>query len=324
MKKEPATVFYVAYDGFELVDLGGPDAVFTMANKLTGKQLYDSVLISSLGGNRRTNSGLEVATIAVDECNVEQQAIILAMGGEANAFSRACRDRILTDWLANVAKTARLAGSICTGSFILAASGLINGYDATTHWAECAALAKSYPETNVLTDSLYVHDRDRWTSAGGTAGVDMALAMVANDHGAPLSASIAKRLVVYSQRPGYQSQFSEVLSAQIAGSDEFSALIAWIGDNLANPFKVNDLAEKANMSIRTFHRKFTGATGLTPSKYIEIARMEQARQLLEAGMPPKAVGPHVGFSSLSGFRASYQNRFGISSNMQRLMHSRHV
>jgi transcriptional regulator GlxA family with amidase domain len=130
--------------------------------------------------------------------------------------------------------------------------------------------------------------------------------------------------VVYSHRPGYQTQFSGVLSAQVSGAGEFSELISWIGDNLAKPLKVDDLAEKANMSLRTFHRKFTRVTGLTPSKYIDIARMEQARQLLETGMPPKVVGPQVGFSSLSGFRASYRNRFGISPNMQRLMHTKDV
>lgn len=313
-------IVYLVYDGFELIDLAGPSAVFNLANELEGAKLYENCVTSAHGGLTKTNTGLELNSLSLTDQNVTNKDTILTMGGEVKSLFLASQDLVIHSWLKQMAPIAGRIGSICTGTFVLAACGLLTNRKATTHWRECALLSKQYGSVDVVEDALYINDQNIWTSAGGTAGVDMALAIVAIDHSAHLAARIAKNLVVYLHRPGYQSQFSDVLNAQEAKHGEFSDLIAWLEVNISKSIKVEDMAERSGMSLRSFHRKFTKATGTTPFKFIELARMRRAKELLESGMPPKVISRKVGFSSLSGFQTAFKKHFGISPQMQSLMH----
>lgn len=313
-------IFYLTYEGFELIDLAGPSAVFNLANELGEEHFYENIAVSQHGGLITTNTNLALNSIALNQEVPQKSDIILAMGGEVNALQVACESTDLRNWVSDNASVVERLGSVCTGTFVLAASGLLRHKKATTHWRECTLLSNQYPSINVVDDALYVNEGPIWTSAGGTAGVDMALAIIAQDHGPHLAARVAKRLVVYLHRPGYQSQFSDILSAQAAKSGEFSELTAWVSTNIYKQIKVEDMAEQIGMSLRSFHRKFTDAMGLTPSRFIEAMRMERAKQLLENGVPPKMIARKVGYASQSGFQTAFKKHFGIPPGIQSLLH----
>lgn len=317
----PRRILFIAYDGLQLLDLAGPAMAFETANRLSGQALYEMRTLSPAGGAIACDGGFEIQSEALANYQPGPRDTVLVMGAEAKPLRRAMANRAIRDWLRNAAGKAERIGSVCTGTFLLAAAGLLDGRQATTHWAGCDPLAKSFPRVAVNPDALYVIDANFWTSAGVTTGVDMALAMVKADAGSALMGQVAKRMVVYAHRPGRQSQFSEVLAAQTADRGGFSELIAWIHAHLGDPLAVPDLAARAGMSERSFQRKFTATIGVSPAKYVEKARIEQAKQLLEAGLLVKETANRVGFRSEASFRAAFHAAYGLNPALHRLVHS---
>jgi transcriptional regulator GlxA family with amidase domain len=204
---------------------------------------------------------------------------LVVAGGEG--ARRATANRAIVDWLARASRRARRPPSGCTGSYRLAAAGLLDGRRATTHWDFCAGLAERYPTVVVDPDPVWVRDGDVWTSAGVTAGIDLALALVEDDLGAEVALAVARQLVVFLKRPGGQAQFSSHLSTQIAERVVLAEVQGWIADHLDEDLSVPHLAERAAMSPRHFARVFRAETGVTPARFVERARVEQARRRLE-------------------------------------------
>jgi transcriptional regulator GlxA family with amidase domain len=217
----------------------------------------------------------------------------------------AAADPVLVDWVRRRAKQARRTASVCTGAFLLAASGLLDGRRAVTHWSFCAELSRRYPAVRVEPDPIFVRDGSVWTSAGVTAGIDLALALVEQDLGRTVALAVARYLVVFLKRPGGQAQFSAALSLQTA-EDKFKALHDWINRHLANDLSLAVLASHAGLSERSFSRHYAQATGLTPARAVERLRVEAARQLLlDSRLPIKRISQRCGFGSEETMRRSF-------------------
>lgn len=237
---------------------------------------------------------------------------LLVSGGLSEAIDRVRGDRECIGWLRDRAARVRRIGSVCTGALLLAEAGLLNGRQATTHWMDVAELSRRYPATRVIADAIYVHDGAVWTSAGITAGMDLALAMVAADHGMPLALKVAKRMVMVTKRAGGQSQFSPLLDAQQA-PDAFAELAAWLRANLRRRIDIDTMAERVHASPRHFRRQFQAVFGVTPQRYLESLRIEAAKALLEhAGHELKRVARDAGFSSEEALRRAFVRRLGVT------------
>jgi transcriptional regulator GlxA family with amidase domain len=235
--------------------------------------------------------------------------LIVAGGAGVDA---ACRDRRLIAWIARASKRTRRTCSVCTGAFLLAEAGLLAGRRATTHWSACADLAARYPDIDVDPDAIYVQDGAVWSSAGITAGIDLALALVEGDLGRSLAMRVARRLVVFLKRPGGQSQFSALLEAQTA-DDGFAALHEWMAANLAGDLSVERLADQAAMSPRNFARVYAAKFGTTPAKAVEAMRVEAARRALEdSDRQIDEVARRCGFGDEETMRRAFQRRLGVN------------
>ena len=315
---EKRTIVLIVYEGFELLDMSGPVSVFHMAGKVCGG--YDVRIASTRGGAIEANSGVVVQSTALAEVQPSTRTTVLVVGADDAALAAAQSDAELLAFMRHAGSEAGRYGSVCTGAFITAAAGLLSGRSSTTHWREAERLKAAYPDVMVDAERLYVRDGKLWSSAGISSGIDMALAMVEQDHGRGVMTRVAKRLVLYAHRPGTQAQFSLVLRTQSAVADPFGDVIAWITERMREPITVRDMADQAGMSERTFYRKFTRATEMTPSRFLETLRLEKARSLLEAGAAVKAIPGQVGFLSESGFRAAFEARFKVSPSHYRLMH----
>lgn len=324
-------IVFAVYPGFELLDISGPIAAFNGANRVAEgagePQRYDVVLASGAGGPVASSSGVAVDTrrigTLVDRLADEPLDTLLVAGAERAPLLQALADPALRQPFAQLAGQARRFGSVCSGAFLLAALGLLDGRRAATHWAACAPLAAAFPAVRVDAESLYVHDGRLWTSAGVTTGIDMALAMVGEDRGAAVSGQVAQRLVLYARRPGHQSQFSPLLQAQAKADSPFAELIGWVHAHLDAELDVPALAARAGLGERTFHRRFTAATGATPARFVETARLDAARLLLAHGLPPKAVAARVGLFPPPRLCSAFERRFGLSPQLFRELHARH-
>jgi transcriptional regulator GlxA family with amidase domain len=314
-------ILFLVYDGFELLDMAGPVAVFTTANALSGKEHYKVVCASSAASARSSN-GIAVETRPFGSLRLDAHDTALVMGAYAAPLRAASRDQTLGALLRRAASRAERFGSVCTGAFVLAAHGLLRGRRVATHWAGCAEFAKTFPDVLLVPDALYVRDQTLWTSAGVTTGVDMALAMVAKDHGVALMGKVAKYLVVYAHRPGHQSQFSDVIDVQTRHDGDFAELISWLSERIDQQVSVADMADRAGMSERTFARKFIAAKGVTPARCLETLRLDRARLALEAGKSVKSVAALVGFRSEAAFRKVFTHRTGVSPSHYAKMHQR--
>jgi transcriptional regulator GlxA family with amidase domain len=227
----------------------------------------------------------------------------MVAGGQG--VEAAAADPVLLDWVRQRAGRARRVASVCTGAFLLAAAGVLDGRRAATHWSFCADLARRYPAVRVEPDPIFVRDGPVWTSAGVTSGIDLALALVEEDLGRTMALAVARYLVVFLKRAGGQAQFSTALSLQ-AADDRFGALHAWIGAHLTHDLSLPVLAGQAGMSERSFSRHYAETTGLTPARAVERLRVEAARQLLsESRLPVKRVAQRCGFGSEETMRRSF-------------------
>jgi transcriptional regulator GlxA family with amidase domain len=318
-------IVFVVYPGFELLDVSGPASVFNNANyalAMRGKPHYYEIdLISGGGGRVVSSSGIAVDTLNAGEFSGEAVDTLLVAGAEREPLLEAMADPAIRASLPRLAGRAGRYGSVCTGAFILAGLGLLDGHRVATHWDGCVPLAEAFPEVSVDPDALYVEDGRLWTSAGVTTGIDMVLAMVAYDLGAAIAGEVAKRLVLYARRPGYQSQFSPLLQAQVKADSPFADLIGWIEANLDSALDVPALAARAGLSERTFHRRFVAATGDTPARFVEKARLDAARMLLSRGLSLKTVAGQVGLFPAARFSEAFERRFGVSPRLFRDLHA---
>jgi len=317
-RRQSRRVIIVAFDAAQLLDIAGPLQTFAttcelVAGDAASTRPYDIVLVSRAGGPVRTTSGLVVETRPLSAVARLPIDTIIAVGGRG--VHVAARDAKLVRWFARAASRARRVCSVCTGAFLLAETGLLAGRRATTHWEFCAALKERYPQISVEADPIYVRDGRVWTSAGITAGIDLALALVEDDLGRSVALQTARHLVVFLKRPGGQAQFSEPLKAQAAaGADEqFAALHAWMANNLAGDLSVERLAAQAGMSPRHFARLYSARHGATPAKAVEVLRVEAARRALEETPAPiKRVAAICGFGDEERMRRSFLRRLGSS------------
>jgi transcriptional regulator GlxA family with amidase domain len=308
-------IFILAYEGCQLLDVTGPAAVFGAANEAHGQAFYDLRIVSPDGGAVTTNSG-----VAIQSRKISGQPDTWLVAGGSLGLKAAMERGDLRRWLNAVAPKTRRYGSVCTGAFVLAAAGLLDGRRVATHWASCERLAENFPNLEVDADSLYVVDGKIWTSAGVTTGIDMALALVEADLGAAMANLIARHFVLYARRPGYQSQFSPLLQAQTEAEAPFAKLIVWMQENLDQPLDVPALAARAGMTERSFYRKFTEATGKTPAHFVEGLRLDAARALLTKGLPIKTIAGKVGLNSPARLGQAFERRFGMAPSLFREMH----
>lgn len=316
---ETRRVALLAYEGFQLLDITGPAAVFAETSRAAHRKAYEVIVLSPKGGETPSDSGVAISTHALARIRADGIDTLLIAGAEEAGLRRAISDPAIRRWVPRCAGKARRFGSVCSGTFVLAALGLIDGRRVATHWEACAPLAARYPGLSVDREALYVADGKVWTSAGVTTGIDMALAMVEQDFGADVANSIARRLVLYARRPGYQSQFSPLLDAQIEADSPFADLIAWMLDNLASPLDVPTLAARAGLTERTFHRRFLSATGRSPAHFVEALRLESARTLIGERLPLKRVAAKVGLTPIR-LNNAFERRFGMPPRLFRDMH----
>jgi transcriptional regulator GlxA family with amidase domain len=318
------TVAFLAYPGFSLLNLSGPASVFDGANfalRMNGrKPLYEIEVLSHKGGLVVSDGGIAVHTRALARMPAAQVHTALFLGAHMQYLRTLQLDPAMRRWAARCANQATRFGSICTGAFVLAALGMLDGKRVASHWFSCGLLAEQYPTVTVDADALYVVDGKTWTSAGASAGIDMALAMVGRDLGDAMAGEVAKGLVVYARRPGYQSQFSPLLLAQAKADGPFAELTEWLQANLHLPLGVANLAARCGLSERTFHRKFAAATGESPARFIEAVRLDAARTLLSQGLTVKAIAAQVGLTPAARLTRAFERRFGLSPSLFREMH----
>lgn len=273
--RDPRIVFAVP-PKMQILDLAGPLAVFESANTRVPDASYRIHVVSANGGNAHSHGGLPVVTEPIASIRAPIDTLI-ATGGDM-------RSAMGEDFLRHIrrlAAGARRVASVCVGSFVLAEAGLLDECRVTTHWEAAEMMAGLYPDVTVDADPIYIRDGKVWTSAGITAGIDLALAMVAEDHGHDAASTIARNLVVYLQRSGGQSQFSQLLSAQAAEREPLRELLSWIVDNLDADLTIGQLAGRMHLSERQFTRVFKDELGITPAEHVERVRIEAARRLLE-------------------------------------------
>jgi transcriptional regulator GlxA family with amidase domain len=306
-RRQAARVIEVlAFPDVQLLDVTGPLQVFATANEQAvqaGSAPPYLLRVVAKGTLQVTASaGLQIATEKLPRSGAAVDTVIVAGGP---GVDRAAADRELRAWVRQRTARARRAASVCTGAFLLGASGVLDGRRAVTHWSYCDELARRYPTIRVESDPIFVRDGEVWTSAGVTAGIDLALALVEEDLGRSAALSVARYLVMFLKRPGGQAQFSETLSLQ-AADDEFGALHDWIGKHLADDLSLARLARQAGMSERSFSRHYARAAGQTPLRAIERLRVEAARRLLsETRLPVKRIAQRCGFGSEETMRRSF-------------------
>lgn len=309
-------VVLVVFPDAKLLDITGPMQVFSDA-KICGGEDYEIVLASAEGGTQLMDTGVALFTEPLERLRGRALHTLLISGGwGARAASQ---DTKLLQETVQLADQAARIGSVCTGAFVLAAGGLLDGRRAVTHWYSCDDLANQHPSVKVEPDRMFVKDGDVWTSAGVTAGIDMALAMVAEDSGRKVAVRLAQTLVMYMLRSGGQSQFSSALLSQTNdASGRFDALHTWIVDNLARDLRVDRLAEQVGMSERNFTRVYRKTTGRTPAKTIELFRVAAARDLLEdTSLPVATIAHRTGFEDDERLRRAMQRILGVSPSEYR-------
>jgi transcriptional regulator GlxA family with amidase domain len=312
-------VLVVVFEDFQTLDALGPAEVFYGVQRVAPESRYEVVLASVAGGSCRTASGLQIETQRLLPLRPQAGDTVLVAGANLEPIRVATSDPSLLSWLRRAARVARRIGSVCSGAFVLGAAGLLDGKRCATHWAGCAQLAARYPLAQVLEDAIYVVDGTLWTSAGVTTGIDMALAMVEEDLGARVANGIAAQAVLYARRPGFQSQFSPALVAQLEGSDPLGASIAWARCHLP-ALSVETLSHRAGLTVRTLHRRTRALLGITPAKLIERIRVEHARTLLSSTqLSQKVVASQAGFSSNAQMQRALARHLGMDGRAVRLL-----
>jgi transcriptional regulator GlxA family with amidase domain len=293
---------FVVTPGFQVMSLAVM-SVFEFANTEIGEPVYDVRLLSETGGAVRASIGVSVATAPFEDMNLDT----LIVGGRALIEPS---PQGLIEFLRQAARRCRRVASTCRGAFILAEAGLLDGRRATTHWYHARDLQARFPDVKVEEDRIFIIDGPVWTSAGMTAGIDLALAMVEQDLGADVARAVARKLVVYHRRAGGQSQFSALLELE-PKSDRIQSALAYAKRNLATPLTVGEFAKAAHLSPRQFSRAFRAETGQSPAKAIEHLRVEAARLMMEQGRHPiDVIARQTGFADRDRMRRAFLRAFG--------------
>lgn len=304
------TIALLVFPGFQLQDVAGPLAAFEAANVSSPSAYHFKVVAEECGP---VLSSCGVSILAAPATNSVIDTLIVSGGcGKAEA---SVSEKTLS-YIRNCAKRARRTASVCTGAFLLATAGLLAGKRATTHWAHVDAFRRAFPKVNVEPDQIFIRDGNIWTSAGITAGIDLTLALIADDLGELVAKRVAQELVVYWRRPAGQSQFSALLEIDQPG--RFSTVLSWARERLDEPLSVEQLAERAAMSPRHFARAFSAETGITPAKAVERLRLEAAREQVEnRNEPLDQVAIKTGFRDADRMRKSFIRAFGQSPQVLR-------
>jgi transcriptional regulator GlxA family with amidase domain len=303
-------ILILAFEGAQTLDVTGPYEVFSIANRVAGGNAYSVEIVAPTGEALRTGSGLTIVPDRATSAVRGPIDTLVVAGGEG--VLGAIEDERLVRWVKRAAARSRRVTSVCTGAFMLARAGLLDGRRAATHWASADDLARRHPEVEVDSEAIFVRDGDVWTSAGVTAGMDLALALVEDDLGRRVALETGRWLVVFVQRPGGQSQFSPHLRAQVAERRPLRDLQEWMTANLDEDLSVPALAARACMSERNFARAFSREVGLTPGAYVEALRVDHARLRLEStGQQLAAVARDCGFGTVETMRRAFHRRLGV-------------
>ena len=314
LKQMARKISIMGYEGSDLVDITGPYEVFATASALAEEagrpRPYVIELLSCSDGFLMTDAGLKLcADRTLDQFDGADTILVAGGVGKFAAMSDDAVSSFLRTWFPKV----RRIGSICTGAFLLAAAGILDQRRAVTHWRWCDRLVELYPSIRLDRDAIFVRDGDVYTTAGVTAGIDLALAMVEADCGRDLAMAVAREMVVFAKRPGGQAQFSAQLSSQIADRSPIRAVQEWVANHADAQITVEALADRAGMSPRNFARVFKAQTGETPRRYVEKVRLERARMLLEeTALPLDRIASSTGFASAEVLRRTFQRQFGVS------------
>ncbi len=300
-----AAIGVLVFDDFQLLDAAGPIAAFEIAGRYR-PGAYRIRTLAKAAAVVRSSSGAAMAAEAMAEAGALDTLIVAGGDGTRRAF----RDDELVAFVRARGFRTRRTASVCSGAFVLAAAGLLDGRRATTHWSRSAEFAAKFPKVRVEPDRIFVHEGPIWTSAGITAGIDLALAMIAEDPGEEIARRTAQQLVVYRRRPGGQSQFSALIEME-RPDGRFPELIGWARERLGENLGVERLAERANMSPRHFARCFARETGMTPARAIERLRVEAARERVECSPAPiERIAADCGFHDSERMRRAFLRAFG--------------
>jgi transcriptional regulator GlxA family with amidase domain len=300
-------IVFVIFDGFQPLDLVGPHEVFQQAG-----QGYACVVVAPEAGPVHARSGLPVhAAYGIADLDPDGVDTLIVAGGRG--VDQARHDESLIAWIARAAAGARRVASVCSGAFLLAAAGLLGGRRVTTHWARARQLAEEFPDVRVDSDPIFIRDGRCWSSAGVTAGMDLALALVEEDLGREAALAVARSLVLFLRRPGDQSQFSTALWSRQPSSDPIRTAVTAIHADPGARHGIADLAAQAGISPRHLQRRFTAELGIPPGAYVERVRMEAARRALsEGGDPVEAVARRCGFGSAETLRRTFHRHMGVA------------
>lgn len=314
MNAQPSTrtIGLLAYDDMQALDLAGPLDVFGGANSFAhGTAPYELCTIGLHANPVRAENGLSIVPAHALEDTPPLDTLLIP--GGVGARNELDRDARLLAWLRQRAQETRRIVSVCTGVYVLAAAGLLDGRRVTTHWNYADDLARRHPALRVEPDRLFLRDGRFATSGGLTAGMDLALALVEEDLGAPAALAVAQHLVMYVKRPGNQAQFSAPLAAQAQGNGRMGALTDWLLANLGSELTIERMAEQSAMSARHFRRVFAGTFGMTPARFVEKLRLEQACMRLTQGKASiERIASGVGFNSADAFRRAFRARYGAT------------
>lgn len=319
---KPKIVAIPIFPNVQPLDATGPGTVFGTASRLAGKDLYRVRFIANATGPVQTSSGFSLHADDLKTLKPEDVDTLVVAGGDEFGIRGALADKRFMNWITRTATQARRACSVCSGAFLLARTGLLDGKRVATHWEATGELAQSFPQIEVDGEAIYVNEGKCWTSAGVTTGIDMSLALVEADFGRDLAMAVARQLVVYMRRPGHQTQFSAALTAQATKDDRFADLSAWVEANLHKRLDVETLAARVNMSPRSFHRHCQAELGVSPAKFVEAIRLDAVRRLLDARtLDIGQVAGQTGFSGSDHLIRAFERRFGVTPGVYREMHA---
>jgi len=316
------SIALLVFSGVQALDVTGPMDVFAEANRFVPAD--ERYKIEVIGTDRKASQiTCSNGLVLQPHCGFEEidpatarYDLILATGGAG--LQGDPWEPEFYEWLRRVCSASRRYGSICNGAFVLAHAGLLEDRTVATHWNAAAALAKLCPTTHVESDRIFVHDDDLYTSAGVTAGIDLSLYLVAQDHGREVALNVAKRLVVFTQRSGGQSQFSPYLTPLAEPASTVALVQKYVQAHLAENLSVSVLADVAKLSVRNFARIFTREAKITPAGFVESARVDAARALLESSRAPlKRIAHQCGFKDPHNMRQAFKRRFGVTPQQYR-------
>lgn len=310
------TAMIVAFPGVQALDVTGPYEVLAGANSCLRREAYDVTVVASSPGTLRSESGLELVARGLPDLTAQPPDLVIVAGG--SGVHDATDDEILLSWLRDAGSRAERLATVCSGTFLAASAGLLDRRRVTTHWARADRLAREHPEVRVDADPVYLRDGNVWSSAGVTAGIDLCLALVSEDHGPDVAQTVARWLVMFLHRPGWQSQFRAPVWVERAGDDAIRSVQELVDADPSGDHRIAVLARHAALSERHFQRRFTHETGVTAAHYVATVRLEAARRALERSDDTvAAIARSIGFRSAESMRRTFVEHLGTSPSEYR-------